>query len=118
MAALGRAAEAVDALLAQVPADDPERPALQARAGKYSRECGCALAGAFLAAALLLALIHFATGGHLGLRTGVEGALFVLGAAALGKAVGLLQAQLKLAWLRRLLSRKLERTGVSHVYVH
>jgi hypothetical protein len=59
-----------------------------------------------------------ATGGDLGLRSGIEGALFVLGAALLGKSVGLLLAQVKLVWLRRSLSRKLQRTGVGHVYVH
>ncbi len=108
----------VDALLAQLPADDPEKPLLQAQAQAYSRECGCAMGGFFLCGASLLTLIYFAVTGDLHFLSVVEGAAFVFVAAALGKATGLLLAWGRLALLGRSLSRSPRRQESGHVYVH
>ena len=125
---------AVDVLLARLPADDPERATLHSRAAAYSTDCvmhGTPVASrtagpatgtmgaAFLAAALLLAVVYFASAGGLGFRSGLTGLAFVLVAALAGKLAGLLLASLKLALLRRSLSRRLRSEGWSaHVHMH
>ena len=107
---------AIDALLARLPADDPERAALYARAVAYSTDCGCALGAAFLAGAFVLASIYLAVTGIDLLTCGIALA-FVFVATAVGKLTGLLVASLKLALLRRSLSRRL-RTERYSAYVH
>ena len=110
---------AVDVLLARLPADDPEWATLHSRAAAYSTDCGCTMGAAFLAAALLLAVAYFAFAGGLGFRSGLTGLAFVLVAALAGKLAGLLLASLKLALLRRSLSRRLRSEGWSaHVHMH
>jgi hypothetical protein len=110
---------AVDTLLARLPAEHPEKAALQARAVEYSQECGCTMGAAFLAGALLLALIYLTAVGGFGFRTGVASATFVLVAALSGKLTGLLLATLKLMLLRRSISQKLRHEGSwRHVHVH
>ena len=100
----------MDALLAAWPPDDPERAALQARARKYGRECGCALGGAFATAALVGAAVYLAAG-HLGVATAAASVLLVFVAAGSGKLLGLLLASLRLVLLRRSLVRRLARQG-------
>jgi hypothetical protein len=112
-----RTALAVDDLLARVSPDDPERIELAARARKHSRDCGCAMGGAFLAIATLLALAYFAATLDVSVRGVFAGVLFVLVATLLGKLIGLLLAWVRLARLYRSLSRRLQR-GSDHVYVH
>lgn len=113
-----RTAHRIDDLLARVPADDPEKAALEARARAHSRDCGCAMSGAFLGVALLLTLVYVAATVDLSIRTALASAMFVLLATLLGKLTGLLLAWVKLAVLHRSLSRKLLRTTSGHVYVH
>jgi small-conductance mechanosensitive channel len=113
-----RTAVLVDDLLARVPADDPEKVALVARARAHSRDCGCAMGGVFLGVALLLALGYVAATVDLSLRTALASSIFVLLATVVGKLTGLLVAWVRLALLRRSLTRKLRRTASGHVYVH
>jgi hypothetical protein len=109
----------VDALLAHLPADDPDRAALQARATTYSRDCGCTIGAAFLAGSLPLAFAYFTLTGGLSIRRGIAGLLFVLIASLSGKAAGLVLASLKLALLRRSILRKIRaQEYLKHVHVH
>jgi hypothetical protein len=109
----------VDALLARLPADDPDIATLQSRAIAYSQDCGCTMSAAFLAGSLLLALVYFALTGGLSVPTGIAGLLFVLIAALSGKAAGLMLASLKLALLRRLISKRLHSEECfGHVHLH
>ena len=110
---------AIDAMLASLPSDDRERARLLARAVKYNRECGCALGGFSLVAALLLASTYLAVSGDLSLRTAAASVLFVLAAALLGKVTGLLLASVRLALLRWSLTRMVQLPRrVGHVDVH
>lgn len=116
---MAAATATVDALLAQLPADDPARARVQAQTAKYNRECGCALSSFSLTATLLLVAGYFAVTGDLSVRSAAAGVALVLAAAAVGKAVGLLVASLRLALLRRSLSKRLRVHGRGHhVYVH
>jgi hypothetical protein len=108
----------VDDLLAHVPRDDPERAELVARARKYSRDCGCAIGGAFLGAALLLALAYLAATQDVSVRSLVGGPLGVFVATVVGKLIGLLLAWVRLVVLYRSLARGLRRAAADHVYVH
>jgi hypothetical protein len=109
----------VDALLARVPADDPDRVALQSRAAAYSQDCGCRMGAVFLAGSLLVTLASIAKAGGLTVWKGIAGLVFVLIAAMFGKAVGLVLASLKLALLRRSISRRLRAEECfGHVDLH
>ena len=108
----------VDDLLARVPAGDPEKVALEARARAHRRDCGCAMGGAFLGVALLLMLAYVAATVDLSIRTALASATFVLLATLLGKLTGLALAWARLALLQRSLARKLQRATSDHVYVH
>jgi hypothetical protein len=109
---------AIDALLARLPADDPERATLQARAVAYSAECGCKLGATFLAGALVLAVVYLALAGP-GLLTCGVALAFVFIATIVGKLIGLLVASVKLSFLRWSLSRRLRSERYSaHVHVH
>ena len=114
-----RETESIDALLARFLADDPERVAIQSRVSAYRRDCGCKIGASFLAGALLLVLVYFTLVGRLSLRTGIAAAVFIFVAALSGKTAGLALASLKLALLRRSISRKLRVQGsFEHVHVH
>jgi hypothetical protein len=103
-----RVAFEIDRLLAKVPPDDPAKAMFQARARAYSRECGCKLGGIFLAVSWVLGLAYFAARGELGLRTGIASFIFAVFASVLGKLTGLLLASVRLALLRRSLSKNLQ----------
>lgn len=114
-----RTTRTVDALLARLPSDDPEKPALQARASGYSRACGCSTGALFLVASTILAAVYFAAGGELAVRTVLAGIGFVLAASLLGKIVGLATATLRLRLLGRSIDRRLRHEGpLGHVHVH
>jgi VIT1/CCC1 family predicted Fe2+/Mn2+ transporter len=109
----------VDALLARLPADEPDWAALQSRATAYSQDCGCTMGAAFLAGSLPLALAYVTLTDGLSVRRGIAGVVFVLVAALSGKASGLVLASLKLALLRRSISRRLRAEECfEHVHVH
>jgi VIT1/CCC1 family predicted Fe2+/Mn2+ transporter len=109
---------AIDALLARLPANDPERATLQARAVAYSKDCGCTMGAAFFAGALLLAVTYLAVAGLELSSCGIAVA-FVFLATVVGKLTGLLVASLKLTFLRRSLSGRLRSERYSaHVHLH
>ncbi|HZO96087.1 MAG TPA: hypothetical protein VFB42_01825 [Gaiellaceae bacterium] len=106
MSSRARPRPSVDDLLARLPAAGPERRALEARARAHSRDCGCALGGVFLTAALVAVPAYVVAAGDHRVRTLAAGALALLGAAAAGKLAGLALARARLALLRRTLLRK------------
>jgi hypothetical protein len=107
----------VDHLLAHVPRDDPERAELVSRARKYSRDCGCAMGGAFLGVAVLLTIAYLTATLDVSVRSLVAGAVCVFAATVVGKLIGLLLAWVRLVVLYRSLSRR-RRAAADHVYVH
>jgi hypothetical protein len=114
-----RTARTLDGLIARLPADDPEKDALQARAAKYGRACGCSAGAAFLVASVLLSAAYFAAGGELGVRSGFACVVLVFVATLAGKLVGISLATLRLGLLRRSVDRRLRRQGrLGHVHVH
>jgi hypothetical protein len=108
-----RAAQTVDRLLAELPPDDPERKALEARAVEYGRACGCSEGALFLAVAVVVTAVYVVVWGAVDLQTGIASLVFVFAAALVGKLAGLLLARLRLRLLGRSIARRL-----SHVYVH
>jgi hypothetical protein len=109
---------AIDALLARFPADDPQRATLEARAAAYSTDCGCKFGATFMAGALVSAAVYRAFAG-LGLETCGIALAFVFVATIAGKLIGLFVASVKLAVLRRSLSRRLRSERYSaYVHVH
>lgn len=114
-----RGAASLEVLLARLPADDPNRTALWSRAKTYSQDCGCKMGAAFLAGALVIALMYFIFVAGITPWTGIAGIAFVFLAAILGKTAGLALASLKLMLLRRSISRKLQaEKPFEDVYVH
>jgi hypothetical protein len=109
----------VDGLLARLPADDPDRAALQARTAAYGQECGCTMGAMFLAGSFPLALAYFVLTGGLSVGRSIAGILFLLVAALSGKAVGLALAKLRLALLCQSILRKLRaQERLEHVHLH
>lgn len=115
-----RTARTVDGLLARLPSDDPERPALEARASGYARACGCSTGALFLVASTIVAAVYFAAGGELAFQTVLASIGFVVAASLLGKLVGLAAATLRLRLLGRSIDRRLRRQEgpLGHVHVH
>jgi hypothetical protein len=111
-------ARAVERLLAELPAGDPERAALQARANRYAGECGCKAGSVAMALALVLTPAVIAVRGEFGLLTLVVGVGAVFAAAVAGKAAGLLLARVRLALLRVSLARRVERGRPGLVELH
>jgi hypothetical protein len=110
---------AIDGLIAQLPPDDPERARVEAHAAKLGRACGCGLSATALTVALFSAAAYVAVRGGLTFRTIGLSLVFVLAAAVLGKATGLLVASLRLELLRWSLERTGQaRKGMGHVDVH
>jgi hypothetical protein len=99
--------------LARLAPDDPDRAELAVRARSYARDCGCAMSGVFLGAALLLTIAFFAATRSVDLRSLTAAVLFVFVATLLGKLLGLLLAWVRLVALARSLTRR-----SSSVYVH
>jgi hypothetical protein len=102
-----RTALVVDGLLQRLPADDPQRRALQARARAAVRECGCKLGGLFLGGALLLTPVYVIATRDFSIWSGVRSVAFVFGAAVAGKLIGLALAWARLVLLHRTLLRTL-----------
>jgi hypothetical protein len=115
-----RTARTVDGLIARLPPDDPVTSALQARAARYGRACGCSTGALFLVVSALLVVAYFAAGGEPDVLTAVAGLGFVAVATIVGKLVGMSLATLRLRLLRRTIDRRLRRLqrGLGHVHVH
>jgi hypothetical protein len=114
-----RAARTVDGLLAQLPSDDPERGALEARASKYGRACGCSSGALFLLSSVLLVAAYFAAGGGVGMSSAAAALVFVVVATLVGKLAGLSLAALRLSLLGRSIGRRLrQQRRLERVHVH
>jgi hypothetical protein len=114
-----RTSVAIDELAAQLALEPAERRDVLARMARYNRECGCALGGAAMVAALLAALAYLLATETFGVGVAFAAVAFVFGCSLLGKAVGLLVATARLALLRRSLSRRRPRgEEAGRVYVY
>jgi len=102
----GRTAIAIEALLENLPEDDAEKAVLTARARVYAQECGCAMGGSFLAAALAMTLIYVVITRDLSVRTCIASIALIFVASVLGKVTGIWLAWVKLVLLRRSLARR------------
>ena len=115
-----RTARTIDGLIAQLPPDDPEKEAMQARAARYGRACGCSAGALFLVISALLVVVYFAAGGDFGVLSALAGIGFVVVATIAGKLLGLSLATLRLRLLGRSIDRRVRRLqgGLGHVHVH
>ena len=91
----------IDALLAQMPDDDPQKEEFQRRAIAYHRDCGCAMGAAFMVAAAVLVVLDLLFLDRFSLGHALVGIVAVCVAAAVGKAFGLGVTAVKLLVLRR-----------------
>jgi hypothetical protein len=113
-----RIAIAVEGLLAEMAAGDPERAALEVRASRYAGECGCKLGSIFLAVSLIAVPVFVGVRGDVGAGTVVVGVLAVFASSLLGKVAGLLLARARLALLHVSLVRKLGQARAGYVELH
>lgn len=104
-----RLASRVDALAVRLSEGDPQKTELRSRIAALDNECGCTMAGIFLAVAVGLAAVYFVMAGGPSFSSGLLAGGFIFGAAIVGKATGLGVAQLRLLLLRRLLTTRLAR---------
>jgi hypothetical protein len=100
----------IDWLLGQFPSDDPQRATYQERAIAYQGDCGCSTGAAFMAVSILGVAIAFAVDRRIAVVRIVLAMATVLLATAVGKAVGLAVARLRLALLRHRIAVHLRRS--------
>jgi len=116
---MARTSVAIDALVTELALTPSEQAGVKTRMARYNRDCGCAMGGVFLVAALLTFLVYMAVTAALAIGVIGAGIAFVVVSSLLGKTLGLVVASVRLGMLRRSLSRRARRTsGESHVYVH
>jgi hypothetical protein len=116
---MARTSAAIDALVTELALTPSEQAGVKTRMARYNRDCGCAMGGVFLTAALLTCVAYIAVTADFAIGAIGAGIGFVMVSSLLGKAVGLVVASVRLGLLRRWLSRSARRTrGESHVYVH
>ena len=116
---MARTSVAIDALVTELALTPSEQAGVKTRMARYNRDCGCAMGGVFLVAALLTFLVYMAVTAALAIDVIGAGIAFVVVSSLLGKTLGLVVASVRLGMLRRSLSRRARRTsGESHVYVH
>ena len=116
---MARTSVAIDALVTELALTPSEQAGVKTRMARYNRDCGCAMGGVFLVAALLTFLVYMAVTAALAIDVIGAGIAFVVVSSLLGKTLGLVVASVRLGMLRRSLARRARRTsGESHVYVH
>ncbi len=108
-------ASRVDALAARLPSGDPRRAELRARIATLGDECGCRMAGVFLAGAAGLTVAYLLAVQRLSLASSLLALGFVFAMTLLGKLVGLSMARVRLLSLRRSVLRRLSAPEVPHV---
>ena len=101
---LKKAARRADALARLLPDTDPDKATTRARIARLSNECGCAMGGAVLIVASLLAATYLLFMGELGVRSVALGVVFAFVASMVGKLTGILIAVARLAVITRRLS--------------
>jgi hypothetical protein len=102
----------IDWLLRQVERDDPQRADYQRRAIAYQSDCGCSMGAAFMVGSILGVAIAFTVDYRISVFRGVLAVVTVLLATAVGKAVGLALARLRLVLLRRRITAHVRLTEV------
>jgi hypothetical protein len=116
---MARTSATIGELADQLVLDRSERAEVQRRRARYHRDCGCAMGGAFMVAALLTSAVYIVVTARFAIGVIGAGIGFVIVCSLLGKAFGLLVASVRLGLLRRSLARRARRTREeSHVYVH
>ncbi|MFY9928691.1 MAG: hypothetical protein WAK82_11865 [Streptosporangiaceae bacterium] len=116
---MARTSAAIGGLVTQLALEPAERADVQTRMARYNRDCGCAMGGAFMVAALLTSAIYIVVTARFAIGVIGAGIGFVVVCSMLGKALGLVVASVRLGLLRRSLARRARRTREeSHVYVH
>jgi hypothetical protein len=116
---MARTSAAIGELADQLALAPSERADVQTRRARYHRDCGCAMGGAFMVAALLASAVYIGVTARFAVGVIGAGIGFVLVCSMLGKAFGLAVASVRLGLLRRSLARRARRTREeSHVYVH
>jgi Mg/Co/Ni transporter MgtE len=114
-----RTSAAIDTLVRRLALESSERVDVRARMARYNRDCGCALGGVTMVAALLMVIAYIAMTATLSLGVLGVGIAFIVVCSMLGKALGLVVASVRLELLRRSLSRRARRLyEESRVYVH
>ena len=74
---------------------------MQTRRARYHRDCGCAMGGAFMVAALLASAVYIAVTARFAIGVIGAGIGFVIVCSMLGKAFGLVVASVRLGLRRR-----------------
>jgi hypothetical protein len=116
---MARTSATIDELVTQLALKPSERADVQTRMARYNRDCGCAMGGAFMVAALLTSAVYIVVTARFAIGVIGAGIGFVVVCSLLGKAFGLVVASVRLGLLRRSLARRARRTREeSHVYVH
>jgi len=116
---MARTSAAIDELVTQLALTDSERAGVRTRMARYNRDCGCAMGGIFMVAALLASALYIVVTARFTIVTIGAAIGLVLASALLGKVTGLLVASARLGLLRLSLSGRVRRTrSESHVYVH
>jgi hypothetical protein len=116
---MARTSAAIEELMAQLVLGPSERSEVQVRMARYNRECGCALGGVFMVAALLTVLVYIVVTASLSIGVFGIGIAFVLVSSLTGKVLGLVMASVRLELLRRTLSRRARRLRrESHVHMY
>ena len=116
---MARTSATIGELVTQLALEPAERADVQTRVGRYNRDCGCAMGGAFMVAALLTSAVYIVVTARFAIGVIGAGIGFVVVCSLLGKAFGLVMASVRLGLLRRSLARRARRTREeSHVYVH
>jgi hypothetical protein len=116
---MARTSAAIGELADQLALEPSARADVQKRRARYHRDCGCAMGGAFMVAALLASVVYIVVTARFAIGVIGAGIGFVIVCSLLGKAFGLLVASVRLGLLRRSLARRARRTREeSHVYVH
>lgn len=116
---MARTSAAIDDLVNQLALAELEQAGVRTRMARYNRDCGCAMGGIFMVAALLASAAYIVVTARFAI--GAIGAAIglVLAGALLGKVTGLIVASARLGLLRLSLSGHARRMrSESHVYVH
>jgi hypothetical protein len=116
---MARTSATIGELVTQLALEPAERADVQTRVARYNRDCGCAMGGAFMVAALLTSAVYIVVTARFAIGVIGAGIGFVVVCSLLGKAFGLVMASVRLGLLRHSLARRARRTRKeSHVYVH
>jgi hypothetical protein len=116
---MARTSATIGELANRLALEPSERAGVQTRMTRYNRDCGCAMGGAFMVAALLTSAVCIVVTARFAIGVIGAGIGFVVVCSMLGKALGLVVASIRLGLLRRSLVRRARRAREeSHVYVH